>query len=368
MKIRVLHIIDHLGYGGAPIAVKNIAEKINNEHFETFVCALRTNPLAIPIKVMLTSLTYRKYNPCAFWAIAKLCKEYRIDIIHAHLQKSIISSLVASLLCNSKIAIHEHGAIFRGGTGFIYRLLLRLLRSKAAVVIANSQATKVALKQTARFPEESVKIINNFIDVARFDKSVYDREQTQQRLGIDKDKIAVGFVGRLDYCKGVDLMLDAAAQLHKEYDKYHFVVVGDGREKKRLLRQSCQSGLEEKVTFTGICENPAELMRAFDIGLIPSRREAFGITAVEFMRMGVPVIASPVGGLVELVQDGKTGIVLDRLKTDRIAEAIKRLGENEQLRDELAANAQAFSNKFDGNEQLRQLEDIYMTLAGTRPL
>lgn len=112
-----------------------------------------------------------------------------------------------------------------------------------------------------------------------------------------------------------------------------------------------------------MCKDPANLMRGFDIGLIPNRREAFGITAVHFMRMGVPVLASPVGGLVELVQQGKTGLLLDRLEAKCIAEAVKRLGADKNLRNELARNARAFSNRFDGKEQLRQLEDIYARLA-----
>ena len=87
MKIRVLHVIDHLGYGGAPAVVKNITEKLDTERIETLVCALRTNPEAMPIKTTLISLTHHKYNPFAFLTIAKLCKQHKIDIINAHLQK-----------------------------------------------------------------------------------------------------------------------------------------------------------------------------------------------------------------------------------------------------------------------------------------
>ncbi|MDT8300695.1 MAG: hypothetical protein RQ760_04365, partial [Sedimentisphaerales bacterium] len=73
MKIRVLHVIDHLGYGGAPVVVKNITEKLDAENIETLVCALRTNPEAVPIKTTLISLSHNKYNPLAFITIAKLC-------------------------------------------------------------------------------------------------------------------------------------------------------------------------------------------------------------------------------------------------------------------------------------------------------
>ena len=362
MKIRVLNVIDHLGYGGAPVAVKNIAEKLNSEDIETLVCALRTNPKAMPIKTTLISLTYHKYNPFAFLAIAKLCKEYKIDIIHAHLQKSIISCLLAGFLCDAKIIIHEHGPIFRRGTGCIYRRLLKLLAKKASVGIANSQVTMMALKQTAGFAEESIHIVSNFIDFTRFDHTLYDRDKARDTLGIAENKTVVGFVGRLDSCKGVDLLVNAAAILCKKDQRYRFVIVGEGAKRNQLEQLVLQLGLKEKVIFTGLCKNPAEIIKAFDIAVVPSRREAFGIAAIEFMRMKIPVIASPVGGLVELVQHKKTGMLLDNLNAENIAEALNMLVQENSLRESLVENAEVFSRRFDGTEQLKQITSIYEKL------
>ncbi len=362
MKIRVLHVIDHLGYGGAPVVVKNIAEKLNSENIETLVCALRTNPKAMPIKTTLISLTYHKYNPFAFLAIARLCREYKIDIMHAHLQKSIISCLLAGFFCDAKIIIHEHGPIFRHGTGFIYQLLLKLLAPKASIAIANSQATKSALNQSAGFTQESIHIVNNFIDFTRFDHTLYDRDKARDTLGIAENKIVVGFVGRLDRCKGTDLLINAAAILCKKDQRYCFVIVGEGAQRKQLEQLVFRSGLKEEIIFTGLCKNPAEVMSAFDIAVIPSRREAFGITVIEFMQMKVPVIASAVGGLVEVVQHNKTGILFDNLHAENIAEAVNTLVQENSLRESLVENAEVFSRKFDGREQLKQITSIYEKL------
>ncbi len=362
MKIRVLHVIDHLGPGGAQVLVKNIAEKISDERIETFVCALRINPLAIPVEAKLINLTYRKYNPYTILAIAKLCREYKIDIIHAHLQKSIISSLLTSFFCNSKVVIHEHGPVFRHGTGFVYRSLLKALGSRAAVAIANSQAIKAALNRITGLAEESIPVVSNFIDFARFDYTLYDRGKARDTLGITGDKIVVGFVGRLDRCKGADLLASAAAILCKKDERYRFVIVGDGPERKKLEGLALQLGLKEKIVFTGLRENPAEVIRAFNIAVIPSRREGFGIAAIEFMRMKIPVVASAVGGLVELVQHEQTGILLDELNAENIAQAVERLVHDSSLRESLINKADLFSLKFEGQEQLKQIADIYEKL------
>jgi len=362
MRIRVLHVIDHLGYGGAPVTVKNIAEKIDHDRIETIVCSLRTNPRAMPIDARLINLGRHRYDPFVFVAIARLCREHKIDIIHAHLQKSIISCLLAGFLCDARIIVHEHGPIFRGGTGFIYRLLLKALRSRATVAIANSLATKAALSRAAGFDEKSISVVSNFVDFARFDRNLYDRGRARDMLGIGAGQVVVGFVGRLDRCKGADVLVHAAAILCRQTEQYRFVIVGEGAQRQQLERLVLRSGLSEKVTFTGLCENPAEVMMAFDVAVVPSRREAFGIAAVEFMRMKIPVIASAVGGLVEVVQHEKTGILLSELSPNAIADAVGRVLQDDALREALTSEAEIFSRRFDGQEQLRQIAQIYEKL------
>jgi glycosyltransferase involved in cell wall biosynthesis len=359
MTIRVLHVIDHLGYGGAPFVVKNIAERIDAGRIETLVCALRTNPESIPIKTTLINLGYHRYNPLAFFAIARLCKEREIDIVHAHLQKSIICCLLASFFCDAKIILHEHGPIFRGGTGFIFRLLLRILGLRATAAIANSQAAKTALVQRAGFDETSIRVVNNFIDLVQLDRTRYDRNKARDALGIAGDRIVVGFVGRLDPCKGADMLINAAALLCKDDERYRFVIVGHGGQRKTLQQQALRLGVKDKIIFTGLCKNTAEVMIAFDMAVVPSRREAFGIAALELMHMRIPVIAAAVGGLVEVVRHGETGILLDELSPKAIAEAVTQLARDSSLRERLADRAEVFSQTFDGREQLGQLTQIY---------
>lgn len=359
MKIKVLHVIDHLGYGGAPFVVKNIAERIDAGRIETFVCALRTNPQALPIETTLINLGYHKYNPLVVFAIARLCKEHKIDIVHAHLQKSVICCLLASFFCDAKIIIHEHGPIFRGGTGYIFRLLLRALGSRAAMAIANSQAAKTALARKAGLDEGSISVVSNFINLSQLDRQLYDRDKARDALGIAGDNIVVGFVGRLDPCKGADVLINAAAILCQKDERYRFVIVGDGAQRKELEGLALRLGLKEKIIFTGLCKNTAEVMIAFDMAVVPSRREAFGIAAVEMMQMRIPVIASAVGGLVEVVRDGETGILLDELNPEAIVEAVEKIARDSSLRESLADKAEVFSRTFDGQEQLRQLTEIY---------
>jgi glycosyltransferase involved in cell wall biosynthesis len=362
MTIRVLHVIDHLGYGGAPLVVKNVVERMPAGRVESFVLALRPNARAIEIDAEVTTLRSRKYSLAAVGAIARSCRERRIDVVHAHLQKAVVSSLWAAPHLSAALVLHEHGPIFRGGTGRIYRLCIRLLGSWAATIITNSQAAKVAVQRALAGKDVPVVVVPNFVDLERFDPDRYDRKAVRQKLGYGDDACVVGFVGRLDRAKGPDLLVEAAALLKDGPHEYRFFLVGDGAEREHLADQIGRLGLDEGVTLGGLHENPAEVMSAFDIAVVPSRREAFGIAALELMRMKVPVIVSPVGGLPELVRNGETGIVLDRLTPAAIANAIRMLRADPALRGKLSKAAHGYSSTLDGRKAVEQIVEVYESI------
>ncbi len=202
----------------------------------------------------------------------------------------------------------------------------------------------------------------NFIDLERFAPDRYDRNAVRASLGLTEDRFVVGFVGRLDRPKGADLLVEAAARLPRQERPWCFYLVGDGPQRGPLEARIRRLGLEGTVILAGLHENPAAVLRAFDVAVVPSRREAFGIAALEAMRMRVPVIVSPVGGLPELVRDGETGIVLPRLDAECIAEAIRRLASDEALRDRLARQAFEYAGRFDGGRAVEQVVEIYRRL------
>jgi glycosyltransferase involved in cell wall biosynthesis len=366
MKIRVLHVIDHLGYGGAPFVVKNIVERVPADRIESRVCALRANPKPIPVDAPTINLECPKYHPGAVRAIAAVAANHRIDIVHAHLQKAVVCSLLARKRYSGRLVIHEHGPIFRGGAGCIYRLLLRRLGPRADAIIANSEATKSAVQAVLRRNDIPTTVVANFIDMSRFDPDHRDHGAARQSLGLGEEEFVVGFVGRLDRAKGADLLIDAAAVLRDAGDGVRIVIVGEGPERKRLEHQVQRLGLGEVVVLAGLRENTAAVMGAFDAGVVPSRREAFGIAALELMRMKVPVIVSPVGGLPELVRDGQTGLVLPRLDPAAIARCVRTLRQDRALGARLSQDAFERSCSFDGRREVQQIVDIYEQLMSVK--
>ena len=359
MKIRVLHVIDHLGFGGAPLVVKGLVEAMPADHIESVICALRPNPRPITIGAEVVTYGCRKYSPATIRIIPRLCVEYGIDIVHAHLQKAVMSTLWAARPESCPLIVHEHGPIFRGGTGFIYRAFLKRWGGRARTIVANSQAAAQAVKQVLGRDDVPVVVVPNSVDLERFDPTRYERSTVRSHLGLGDDEFVVGFIGRLDRAKGADLLIDAAQRLQEQGGPCRVLLFGQGAQRESLEQQVRRAGLEQSVTFAGLSENPADVMRAFDVGVVPSRREAFGIAALELMRMKVPVIVSSVGGLPELVQPGKTGMVLPELTGAAIAKAIQSLRADPAQRAALAAAAYDRAGAFDTQGPVAQIVGIY---------
>lgn len=363
MAIRVLHVIDHLGFGGAEVYVKNLAENIDKNKVESLVCALRTNPDAISINAKLISLKYSRYDPRTIPAVAKLCAEHNIDILHAHLHKSIASCLLASLICKKPLVVHEHGGIVRKGLTFsIYRLLLKLLRHRASTIIANSEAMARELAASAGIDRAGIKVIYNAVDFGTFDPGRFSRRAIRQKLGISDSDFVLGFVGRLNHVKGVDLLIKALSLLLKKSNRYLLLIAGDGPQHRSLESLVKRLAVPEKVRFLGTCRNVAELMAGFDVGVVPSRQEPFGIVVLELMRMKVPVVCSGVEGMAELASNGVTTLVTQQNTPAKIAQCIERLAEDGDLRERLTQAAYNFSERFGLLQHVKLIEQLYLKI------
>lgn len=359
MKRKVLHLIDNFARGGAPLVVKNIVDRIGKD-FESYVCPLR--PIVeLTVDASVIRLSYRNYDPRKVLAIVRFCRQNEIDIIHGHLSKGNICCMLVSFLVKAQCFLHEHGEIFCGGRYVIYRWLLRLLSGRISKIVAVSEATKKQLAETCGLSKDKIAVIPNFVDFEVFDCSKYHRESVRSQLNFHSEHLVVGFVGRLDYSKGCDVFVETASILLRQNRAYRFLVVGDGPQRDLLEGQARNLGISDYIVFVGMVENPAPLMRAMDIAMVPSRREAFGMTTVEFMAMSVPVVVSNIGGLKELVIDGQTGLRAESSGED-FAQAVCRLVMDFALRNEVAAEALRSVQKYSVGAFMNNIESLYQNV------
>jgi len=360
MTIRVLHIINSLGLGGAQTCLKYLVERNRNPQIEPFVYPLRPEPVEIALKAEIIPYHYPDYDPRKFRAILRICNDYEIDILHAHLHKSILGALLATYFRPVRVVAHEHGPIFRPGVQYSgYRRLLRRLQHRASRFIATSQATARQLETVAGIDPRQIEVIYNAVDLEAFTPDAEARNRLRNEFSLAEDDLVLGYVGRLHPVKGPDLLIEALALLLKKSDRYRLLLVGHGPEQPALEKRARQLGIEKQVQYLGFRDNVAELMNAFDIGVVPSRQESFGIAALEFMRAKIPLVSSNVEGLAEFVHHEENALVPSLLTPQKIAECVERLAHDPPLQNKLIQAALRSTETFGIESHIRSVEQVY---------
>lgn len=356
MSLRVLHMIGSLRAGGAQVVVKHIVENCGGE-FESLVYPLRPRGGVVDIDGEVIEKDWANYNPRKFIEIIRLCKKRQIDILAAHLSKPIMGGLLASYFCDVKVVVHEHGPLVRSGLQYsFYRFMLKRLWKRAAMFIAVSQDMADALVKRIGVDGEKIRIVPNAVDFDQFNPAKAGREDMRSQWNISENDIVIGFVGRLDRVKGVDILLRAVANLSQ---KYVAVLAGGGSEGDKYKSLVSELGIGERIKFLGFCKDVASVMAGFDVGVIPSRQESFGIVGLEFMRMGVPVVSSGVGGMGEYMVDGENALLMADNTPEGVCRSVEGLIENEELRAKLIEGGKRTSERYGVEKCVRAVEDVY---------
>ena len=213
---------------------------------------------------------------------------------------------------------------------------LRLIAARANVVVANSRYTAESVRRAA--PSARIEVVHNPVDLARFDPRLIDRERARSRLGLAGEReVLLGVVAQLSPWKGQHTAVEALRLVREQGLDAHLLLVGSAKFVARATRfdneayvaglraQIAAAGLDDRVSFLGERDDVPELVRRLDILLLPSEEEPFGRALIEAMALGVPVLATDVGGPPEIVQDGREGYLLPPDRPEAWAQAILRI-------------------------------------------
>ncbi|MCK4527620.1 glycosyltransferase [candidate division WOR-3 bacterium] len=211
----------------------------------------------------------------------------------------------------------------------VQRFLDRVTVPLTFVVRVCSKAVAQFITEQLDIPEKDIVIILNGIDVREYQVNV-NRSKKIQELGLNPDKLIVGTVSRLhEPKKGFRFLLKAAQDLQKRYE-CQFLIVGGGKDEAGLKEMAKEMGL--KVLFTGEREDIPELLQVMDIFVLSSLYEGLPVSLLEAMASGLPVVVTKVGGMPEVVVDGKTGFLIYPGSTEQLVEKIGELLRNSEKR------------------------------------
>ena len=346
--VHIVHVVYRLDVGGMENGLVNIINRLPKSRFRhSVVCLTRSSDFANRISdsdVQVFELFKKPGKDfAAYRRFFRLLRRLRPEILHTRNLGTLDLTLLG-MFSGTPIRVHgEHGwdASDPQGTSRKYRLMRRLCDIAVGRYVAVSTDIADWLNKVIGIRRDRVTHICNGVDTDRFKPggAAADIPWASQA----GEELVLGSIGRLDPIKNFDLLLDSVAKLAASEDdrcrSVRLVLVGDGPQQSALKTRARELGIEERVWFAGSRNDVPELLRAFDLFVLPSRNEGISNTVLEAMASGLPVIATQVGGNPELVVDGETGALIAPNDAQVIADAISRYALEPAMRQDHGAAA-----------------------------
>lgn len=272
-------------------------------------------------------------DPTLWIRLARHLRRFQPDLVHTHLVHADLHGGVAARAARIPLVIstrHNDDAFRRRG---IWQWIHHRHWSQLTGGIAVSEAVAEFSRQVEGAPADRLVTVLHGID---FPDHRGERSAVRAELGFEADDLVVGMVGRLTRQKGFDLGLEAAGRLARELPSLRIVVIGDGPLRDALQRQGSALGIGRRAQFRGWQPNAARSMAGFDLLLVPSRWEGFGLVVLEALGQEVLVVGSPVGAIPEILTDGVTGLIARAAGADEILDRLRAGATNRDLRARLA--------------------------------
>jgi len=300
----------------------------------------------------------------ALVALTRLLKTRRFDIVHTHTSKAgALGRLAAALALGPPVVHQPHGHLFYGYHGrfgsalvILAERLLALL-SRRQIALSWRGAEEHLARRIGR--PGGFSVVRSGIDLRPFRRAGRRRTEARLRLGVRPGEFAVGTLCRLEPVKGVEEMLDGFARAAKVHPRLRLLLGGDGPLRDRLLHDAREAGLSDRVVIGGSWVRAPDFLPALDLFVLTSRNEGMGRALVEAMASGLPVVATAVGGMPEVLEEGRAGLLVPPRDPQAIADAIVRLMDDPPLAADLARRARARSVIFGAGRMNHALLRLY---------
>jgi glycosyltransferase involved in cell wall biosynthesis len=378
-RLGVVTLVERLVHGGAERLAAEIATRLDPQRFASTLCVTRWSDAGhaasgeLPQRLRAAAeaagaqfLGLRRrgtWDLPAWSPLVRLLRGGGVQIVHGHMHGSNAWAVVLGRLARVPVVIsHEHSWAFTGGhvRGLVDR---RLIGAGSDVVIACSLEDRRRMIERQRIAPETVRFVPNGID----GRAPTPERDMRRELGIGPDAPVVGSVGALRPEKRFDVLLRAAAELVPRRPAMRVVIVGEGSERPRLEALAAELGLGETLLMLGARGDVPDVLQALDVAVVSSDFEGSPLSVMEYMEAGLPVVATAVGGLPQMIHDGVHGELVPRRDPVALASAIEGLLADPQRRRELgAAGRERRRAEFDLGVMVARIEQLYEQLYAAR--
>ncbi len=377
--LKVLHLITRMVRGGAQENTLATVMGLRRRGWDTVLATgpahgregdMREHVTASGVPVAYFAALTRNPNPLldiiALFQLWRFLRREKFLIVHTHTSKAGVLGRLAAKCAGVPVVLHTpHGHVFGGYfPGWVTRAFAGMERLWAlftdGMIALTPQEKKEHLKEGIG-REHCFEVIPSGVPEAVFDPDKHSGETLRRAWGIAPGVKVVGTLARLVPVKGVDVLIEAFAQIAQQRSDCVCVVVGDGPERDALQALACSRGLGHRVLFTGYRKDAASCLAAMDVFVLASRNEGMGRALVQAGLMQRPIIGSAVSGIQDLIRDGENGILLPPERPDVLAAGINRMLENGDWAQRLGRQARAdFLNGYGEEAMIDNIERLYL--------
>lgn len=349
--IRVLRVIARLNVGGPALHVTYLSEGLGGRGYETTLVAgdvargeesMERVAAAAGVEVVRLPGLSRELSPVrdlvAAWRLARIIRRVKPDVVHTHTAKAGAVGRIAALAAGRPrpVVVHTfHGHVLRGYFGSAGSLVFRAIETALARVtdrlVAVSPEVRDELVRLGVAPASKFSVIRLGIELeprVAFDGDV---DEVRRRIGIPSGKYVVGWFGRMTTVKRTDDLLTMLAGLRERGIDALLLLVGDGDDRASLEQRAHDLGLARSCLFLGYQEDVAPWYAICDAVVLTSANEGTPVTIIEALAAGRPVVATRVGGLPDVVDEGETGLLVRPGDTHAMAERLELLARDPEL-------------------------------------
>lgn len=365
-KTKVMQLTRSLNVGGLEKLVALFARKLDPKTFEVSVCCLlRKGFFADELEKDGVKIHLIKDEDTAsesrflFLKLARLLRKERPDILHTHNTHPMIDGTLAGRMARVPIIVHtDHARSFPDRTK--YMVIENILSRFVHRIVAVSEFSKQQLVHFEKIKPAKIAVIANGVNFAR---RQYDRSVLKRAFGVAGASPIIGAVSRLTEQKGTKYLIAAMPAILRAYPGAVLMVVGDGVLRHDLEEQVQELQIESNVRFYGYQKEVEKYIQAMDLLVSPSIWEGMPLGILEVMQCGKPIVATRVGGVPEVVEDGVTGILTDSKSPQELADAvIEMVGREGFIQMAGDAAITRYRENFTEEIMLAKYERLYMDL------
>ena len=367
--MKILHLATHINIGGIGRYVTNLAKALKKKGHSVIVASsggeLETVLSGQGIKhIYLDIRTKSELSPKiikSFFELNTFLKKEKIDLIHAHTRVTQVLAALLSFVQMVPYVTTCHGF-------FKKRLGRRLFGCWGERSVAISKAVKNQLIHDFKVDEKKIALIHTGIEMDRFlrDVSREERAGSRRRWNLN-ESVVIGTIGRLSPVKGQGILIKAAEKIVRDFSDVKILLVGDGPDEVYLKRLSASLGLDKNVIFASSVNDATEALPAIDIFVLPSIKEGLGLSLIEAMAFGKACVASRVGGIESLIEDGVSGLLFRPGDSDDLVRTLKYILNNTDKTAAFKEEARKkVAGEFDIDKMTSRIEKMYGEVLGVR--